>query len=218
VAVRVLAWEDGTRPKDLYAQRISRDPEAHLPVLLTGLRSEEARVRNGSAELISLLSADRPELVYPHHDEIAKNLHAAEPVLRWEAACTLGCLAAADADGKTPAHIGTLIGLLRHKSIVLQGHAARALGKIGRAHPARAKEILVALFSAADQFPGNRVGYLIEAAEMLVEAPDLGPQIRELVSPYAESDIAPVARKAARALKKLGSAKNPRPRKKPAGH
>ena len=40
-------WEDGTRPKDLYAQRIARDPAPHIESIVLGLRAGNRRIENG---------------------------------------------------------------------------------------------------------------------------------------------------------------------------
>ena len=48
-------WEDGTRPKDLYAEHVSKRPKTYLKQLLAGLSAGERRVENGCAELCSLL-------------------------------------------------------------------------------------------------------------------------------------------------------------------
>ncbi len=196
-------WEDGTRPKDLYARRVSKDPKAYATAIIEGLDAEAKRVQGGCAELASLLSEDRPELLYPHVDRFLANLSAKEPILRWEAACTVGNLASVDSRRRIPEHVGTLVALLEHESIVLQGHAAKALGKIGRAYPEKAREILDALFTRAKHFPGTRVGYLIEAAELLAGTEGLATRIRERVAPYARSELRPVAAKAKRVLKKI---------------
>lgn len=197
-------WENGTRPKDLHATRIAKEPEAYVDVLLAGLRAKDKKTQNGCAELISLTAETRPDLFYSHLALLAKNLDAKEPILRWEAACQIGCVAAVDKAGKTIAYIDALKSVLNHKSIVLQGHAVRALAKIGKAHPKVANDVLEALFAAAEHYPGNRVGFLVEAAELLIEIKGLGPRIRELVTPYSTSDVAVVAKKANRVLKKLG--------------
>jgi hypothetical protein len=196
-------WEEGTRPKDLYALYVSKDAKAYVKTIVDGLDVKAKRIQGGCAELASLLSADRPELLYPYVDRFLSNLSAKEPILRWEAACTTGNLAAVDTRHVIPSRIDSLVALLMHESIVLQGHAARALAKIARAYPKKAPEILEALFANVRYFPGTRVGYIVEAAESFVGAGALRPRIKELVSPYAESQLRPVASKARKVLRKL---------------
>jgi hypothetical protein len=199
-------WEDGTRPKDLYALHVSKAPKAYVATLIEGLGSKARRVQGGCAELCSLLSADHPELLAEHAGLFLANLTAKEPILRWEAACTVGNLAATAQAGRIAAHLDALIDNLRHESIVLQGHSARALGKVAKVNPKLAPKILEALFDAAPHFPGTRVGYLVEAAESFTAIPAMAKRIRELVTPYSTSELKPVATKARRVLKKLGSA------------
>jgi len=203
-------WDDGTRPKDLYGLHVSKDPKAYAKTITDGLRAGSRRVRNGCAELASLLSADSPELLYPHVDVFLENLGASEPVLRWEAACTIGNLAPVDREARIPASIQTLIGLLSDKSIVLQGHAVRALAKCAQAYPKEAARILDALTKAAGRFPGNRVGYLIEAMGPFSSDARFEKKVSAFVEPYSRSDIKSVAGKAGKILKKIGASRKKR--------
>lgn len=198
-------WEDGTRPKDLYALHLSPDAAAYADDVVAGLRSENRRVQNGCAELASLLSAEHPELLYPHLALFAANLDAPEPILRWEAACTIGNLVAVDAGGKIRASIEKLTRFLDDESIVLQGHAVRALAQAARAFPDLAAGILARLIAARERFPGNRIGYVLEALEVFAPDPKLAAKARALAEDYAESEIKSVATKARKALKKLAA-------------
>ncbi len=193
-------WEDGTRPKDLYGLHVSRDPANYVDTIIDGLSSEKRRVQSGCAELASLLSEDHPELLYPSLDAFVGNLQAKEPVLRWEAVCTLGNLSRIDAKGLIPIHIDTIASNLDHKSIVLQGHSVRALSKIAKAYPNRAEDILNHLLRSKGSFPGNRIGFIIEAMGNFLAIVALVPRIKEFVEPYTTSDIKVVARKAKRIL------------------
>ncbi len=196
-------WEDGTRPKDLYADHVAARPETYVETIVAGLDAPGRRVQNGCAELASLLSEAHPELLYPHVDRFAGNLGAKEKVVRWEAVCTVGNLAAADRTARIPPHLPAILPLLENDSIVLQGHAVRALAKIARAHPDRADEIFAALLRARKRFPGNRIGFLVEAMESFLDRDALKPKIRKFVTPLAESEIKSVATKARRVLRKL---------------
>jgi hypothetical protein len=196
-------WEDGTRPKDLFELHVSKDPARYVGDVVAGLRAKERKVQNGCAELASLMSEREPKLLLPHVELFVANLDAKEAVLRWEAACTLGNLAASDGKKTVLGVVGKLIGLLDHESIVLQGHAVRALGKIARAFPESAPRILDALVRAAPEFPGTRVGYLVEAMETFTGLPALTPKARAFAREYEASELRPVASKAKRALKRL---------------
>jgi hypothetical protein len=200
-------WGDGTRPKDLYASTVAKAPARWLPALVEGLGSSDKRVQNGCAELFSLLSADAPALVYAHVERFRERLAAKEPVVRWEAACTLGNLAEVDARGVVVACIPALEAQLAHESIVLQGHSVRALGKVAAAHPSEAPGILEALVHAEKHFAGSRVGYLVEAMEAFAGAPTLHalhPHVERFVRRHLASPAASVAKKAARVMRLLG--------------
>ncbi|MFX1265526.1 MAG: hypothetical protein ACFFH0_09110 [Promethearchaeota archaeon] len=202
---RTLAgkWEDGTRPKDLYKMYILEDPSAYLDDIIQGLGSEERRVQSGCAELASLLSEDVPDLLYPHVELFVSNLEAKAPVLRWEAVCTLGNIASVDNLEKTPKQIGKFTKFLSDKSIVLQGHSVRALTKIARAFPEVDSDVLEALLSHTEKFPGNRIGFIIEAMEPFASNPEFETRVKEFVEPFLESEIKSVVKKARKVMKSL---------------
>lgn len=196
-------WEDGTRPKDLFSAHIAPNPAKYADIVLSGLQSDNRKVQNGCSELCSLLSAEHPALLADHIGLFQKNLDAKEPILRWEAACTLGNLAAVDTNERIPQSVETLVGYLRDKSIVLQGHCVRALTKIAGKYPKLAPRIGEALLQAEDEFPGNRVGFIVEAMGAFVGVPGLLPKITPFIKKHAESDIASVKTKARKVLKNL---------------
>jgi hypothetical protein len=198
-------WDTGTRPADLYERVVAARPDGYVDVVLQGLASKNKRVQGGCAEIASRLSADHPGLLYPHLGVFTRNLHAKAPILRWEAVCTIGNLAAVDDRKVIPAEVDAMKALLHDRSIVLQGHAVRALEKVAARHKKLAAGILSALIDAAPHFPGTRVGYLVEATGSFATTPALVPVIRRFVEPHAKSAHAPVARKAKRVLKQIGA-------------
>ncbi len=200
-------WEDGTRPKDLYELHISKSPATYVADIVAGLGSENKKVQNGCSELASLLSESHPELLYPHVELFLRNLDAKEPILRWEAVCTLGNLSKVDKADKTRASVDAMLGFLGHKSIVLQGHAVRALTKMVGAFPDVSPRVLSELIDAKDHFPGNRVGFVVEAMGAFAKDKKLAAKAKSFVEPYAKSEIKSVATKARKALKALSTVK-----------
>ncbi len=197
-------WGDGTRPKDLYDQVVSVEPEKYVEQLLTGLKSKEKRVQSGSAQLFALISEDNPELVAPYIDTFIGDLDAKAPVLRWEATCTLGNLAVVDEEKKIPAVLDRMYPHLEHKSIVLANHTVQALTKIGKHNPDKAEEILDQLIEKAGLFKKTTVGFIIEALTRYEKYEELHPKIKAFIEPYLESEMKVVAKKAKRTLKTLG--------------
>lgn len=196
-------WTEGTRPKDIYNLYVSKAPEKYVETIIQGLRSEKRKVQSGCAELASLLSEDNPELVYPHIDLFLTNLTEAKaPVLRWEAVCTLGNLASVDKNKQIPSYIPQIVPFLNNKSIVLQGHSVRALAKIAKGFPDKAPEILDIVVNSKENFPDNRIGFVIEAMELLIQNSQLKQKIIEFIEPYTRSNIKVVAKKAIKVLKK----------------
>jgi len=198
-------WSDGTRPKDLYATRISPAPGSHVADIVAGLGDGRARVRNGCAELASLLSADRPDLLYPQAALFAENLQSKDKVVRWEAVCTLGNLAPVDAGRLLPGQIDRILPFLKDASIVLQVHTLRALVKIARTCPDRLDDVVAAMLAAKRHYPGNRIGHLSEALGALGAASSHREAVRRFLEPLCASDMASVASKARRGLRALAA-------------
>lgn len=173
-------------------------------MLIRGLDSDEKRVQSGSAELMALLSEEHPDLVAPFIDKFIRNLEAREPVLRWEAVCTLGNLARVDKEKKVLSVLPQLYPLLSHESIVLANHTVQALAKIAEYHHEKAEEILNHLVKAAPLFKKTTVGFIIEAVTRFKDIDELVPEVQEFVTPYLMSDMKVVAQKAKKTLKKLG--------------
>ncbi|MBN2334384.1 hypothetical protein JXL21_02415 [Candidatus Bathyarchaeota archaeon] len=196
-------WGDGTRPKDLYTQHVLGSPTEYLPVILEGLSSDAKRVQNGCAEITSLLSIDRPELLLPHMDLFVANLCSKAPIQRWEAVHIIGNLAAVDSEGRIPALVDHITPYLEDKSIVLAGYAVQTLAKVAEAYPGLAEGILDTLIEKSVLFKGNRVGFIVENLERLIGYPELHPKIRAFAEPFTVSDVNVVKRKARRLMKKL---------------
>ena len=196
-------WTDGTRPKDVYKLYVSKSPEAYIEPIVAGLNSEKRKVQSGFVILASLLSEDYPAIVYPYIELFLNYLKAKEPVLRWEAVCILGNLASVDKKNKIPPYVDQIAPFLGDKSIVLQGHTVRALAKIAKAFPENAPKILDLLQNSKKNFPDNRIGFVIEAMELLIPNAELRPKIVSFVEPYTKSTINVVARKATKVLKKI---------------
>lgn len=182
---------------------VSKNPEAYVDMLIQGLDSGEKRVQSGSAELVSLLSEDRPDLLTPYFDKFIKNLEAKAPVLRWEASCTLGNLARVDEEKKILSVLPTMYPLLEDKSIVLANHTVQALAKIAEHNKEKAEEILDKLIEKSPLFKKNTVGFIIEAVARFKDYDELVPKVKEFVEPYLRSEIKVVARKARKTMNKL---------------
>jgi hypothetical protein len=171
--------------------------------LIQGLDSDKKRVQSGSAELVSLLSEDHPNLLAPYFDKFIGNLEAKAPVLKWEASCTLGNLAKVDEEKKILSALPMMYLLLENKSIVLANHTAQALAKIAEYNKEKAEEILDKLIEKSPLFKKTTVGFIIEAVVRFKDYDELVPKVKEFVEPYLESDMKVVAQKAKRTIKLL---------------
>ena len=196
-------WDKHNSPKELFSDRVVRDPKAYVGQIIAGLTHAERRVQNGCAELASLLSEPHPMLLYKHLDAFVNNLDAPEAVLRWEAVCTLGNLAQADDNATLLRHVPAIARHLNDKSIVLQGHAARALAKIAQRFPEQSDGILDALLAAKGKFSGSRIGYLVVAMIPFTSQAKHRARVLGFVQPLVSSQTASVAKKVRQVLRVL---------------
>ena len=161
-------------------------------------------MQSGSAELVSLLSEDHPDLLVPYLDRFIANLEAKAPVLKWEAVCTLGNLARVDKEKKILSVLPSMYPFLEDKSIVLANHTVQALAKIAEHNQEKAEEILGKLIEKAPLFEKTTVGFIIEAVARFRDYDELVPRVKEFVEPYLESEMKVVAQKAKKTMKILG--------------
>ncbi len=196
-------WEDGTSPGDVFELHVLRNPSSYIDDIIAGLMSERKRVQSGCAELASLVSEHSPELLYRHLSLFEANLEANQPVLRWEAVCTIGNLARVDKSQEIRSLIDIIAGFLRSESIVLQVHSARALTKISEAFPDEAPGMMKRLLAAEDAFPGNRIGFIVESMGAFISDERTAKDARKFVERYARCETASVAAKALKVMRKI---------------
>jgi hypothetical protein len=194
----------GLSTKDIYTLHIAKKPKPFVDGLIAGLRSNDKRIKNKCAELCSLVSADNPKLLYVYLGLFSDNLSSKDAMVRWEAACTLGNFAKCDSKKLLPPLIPALASLLTNKSIVLQGHVVKALGKIAGVYPTEAAGILGKLLASRRCFPGNRIGYLVDAMEYFLVQPALRKKASCFVARLADNEAGTISRKALRILKLAG--------------
>jgi hypothetical protein len=170
---------------------------------MRGLGSDERRVQNGCAELLSLLSADEPRLLRPHVGTFLEGLESGAEMVRWEAVCTLGNIA--EGLDRKDASVATsrIQNFLSDPSVVLKGHSVQALSKIALHHPQRAQSIFGSILAVRDQFPGRRIGVVLECCTNFATSDSMRRRVRDFATEHRDSEHAVVARKARRALREL---------------
>jgi hypothetical protein len=111
-------------------------PAAELiPSLVAGVSSTRASVRFGSAKALSLLAAERPELLYPHFDFFVKQLDCPNGILRWNATRTLACLAPADRGNKLETALDKYLSPIPGPQMIAAATAIRWASTIALAKP-----------------------------------------------------------------------------------
>ena len=71
-----------------------------LPDIFKGLDADEARIKYGCAKALCLLSAQSPNLLYPHFDVFVRLLDHENKILQWNAAFLLSQLARVDVQNR----------------------------------------------------------------------------------------------------------------------
>jgi hypothetical protein len=72
-------WTYGTRPKEIYELYVYKNPTDYAPMVIAELHSEKRKVQSGPAEIASLLSEYKPEILYPYIELSVSNLDAKAP-------------------------------------------------------------------------------------------------------------------------------------------
>ena len=128
--------------------RAKRQPDL-IPALTAGFVSASAPVRFGSAKTLSLLAAERPELVYPYFDFFLQQLDGRNSILRWNAARTLACLAPADRENKLEAALDKYLSPIPGPQMIAAANAIGWASTIALAKPRLANRIARAILGVS---------------------------------------------------------------------
>jgi hypothetical protein len=123
-----------TLTKDELRQKVEHDFSL-LPILLNGVSSPKAAIRYGCAKILTDLSAEHPEKLYPYMDTFVGLLDSKYRILTWNAMAIIANLAKVDKEQKFDAAFDEYYGFLNDEYMVTVANVVGNSGKIALAKP-----------------------------------------------------------------------------------
>jgi len=109
--------------------------EFQIAEYLRGLDDTAARVKYGSSKALRVAARESPDLVYPHFDVFVLLFEGENTIFRWNAARTLGHLAAADRAGKIEKLLPRFCAAITGHELIGAANAIGAAAEIALAKP-----------------------------------------------------------------------------------
>ena len=121
--------------------------EKVLSEILDGIKSDEARVKYGSAKVLRLIAEKNPKVLYPKWDFFADLLENENTFLKCDAVFILGYLTKVDSKNKFEPLFDKYFKLLNDKSMITAANLIGISGVIAKAKPALQSKIVNQLLS-----------------------------------------------------------------------
>jgi hypothetical protein len=112
-----------------------------LAVILDGISSREANVKYRCIKVLTIISENTPEALYPQFSLFDRLLDSDNNILKWNAIDIIANLTAVDSDHKFEAIYDRYYGLMNEGSMITAAHVVESSGKIVKAKPALRKRI-----------------------------------------------------------------------------
>ena len=149
------------------AARVLKRP-ASLAEIAAGLASDDAKLAGDCAEVMTLVAAEKPDLVSPHAGALIALLDHKDTRVRWEAMHSLAEIAA-----HVPNKISPIVPKLAEKialdkSVIVRDYAIETLGEYGRTSASAACRAWPHLREALTLWEGRHAGKVLEAMRKLV--------------------------------------------------
>jgi hypothetical protein len=178
---------------------------------IRGLDAKPARVKYGSSKALRLASEQTPELVYPHFARFVCLLVGGNTILRWNAAWTLGHLAAADRDGRIEKILRRFCAPIEGPELIGAANAIGAAARIALAKPRLAGRLareILKVEQASYATPECRnvaIGHAIRSLDCFLGLVRRKRPVIEFVERQLKNPRPATRRKAERFLKKWAS-------------
>lgn len=168
--------------------------------VVAGLAHEDVRIRADCAETLTLVAAQRPELIAPHGEALLAQLGHKNTRLRWEATHALA-LVAHLLPGEVDGLARHMVWLLRQDtSLIVRDYAVDALGGLAAQGAEAAERCLPLLVESLEAWEGRHAGHALAGlGRAQLHLPERREEIRALAETFLDHPKGSVA-KAARAL------------------
>lgn len=154
--------------KERLARSVMRRPVV-VPELLQGLGSETTRIKFGCAKVLRLISAQEPEVLYPHFAAFAKLLDHENKILQWEAIHVLSDLVRVDSSNKFAALFDRYFRPITGPVMITAANVIGGAAKIARARPEWADRIAAEILKVrraryqTDECRNVAIGHAVKA-------------------------------------------------------
>ena len=125
---------DKSTTKEELLQRAKQDPDLG-PILIKSISSSQAAVRYGCAKVLTDLSEEHPEKLYPRMDYFIALLDSRYRILMWNAMAIIANLTTVDIDKKFDAIFDRYYSFLNDEYMVTVANIVGNSGKIALAKP-----------------------------------------------------------------------------------
>ncbi len=120
--------------KEYIAKKIIGLP-AEIPRLFEGLNHDKGSIKFGCDKIIRLISEQKPKLIYPYFNELAKLLDSENNILKWGAIITLSNLVRVDSENKFEKIFKKYFSLITGKEMIPAANVIGNSWKIISAKP-----------------------------------------------------------------------------------
>ena len=173
-----LAWSARPgRPERVPQVAPLADSKEHnhelIAQVIAGVGAARAGTRLGASKALRVISAEEPELLYPHFDFLAALLAHENHILQWNATLTLANLARVDRDGKIEAILDRYLSLITGPNMISAANAIRGAAVIAQAKPHLLERIVTQIMRvertdyATPECRNVAVGHALRALEEL---------------------------------------------------
>jgi len=133
--------------KEILINRLRTKPDLNLftveviknPAILNSLfeivLTETSSIKYACTKIIRMVSEQKPELLYPHFEDIAKWLHHKNSFIKWDSILTLSNLSSVDHEDRFKAIYQDYFGLIRDPQMITAANVVGNAWKIVLAKP-----------------------------------------------------------------------------------
>ena len=125
---------DKSITKEALLQKVKQDFDI-LPDIIKGVSSPKAAIRYGCAKVLTYISEEHPEKLYPHMDSFINLLDSKYRILTWNATAIIANLTKVDTNKKFDAIFDKYYSLLNNEYMVTVANIVGHSGKIALAKP-----------------------------------------------------------------------------------